>query len=233
MRWGIIAAEEGEVALLKELLDNVEVREYASRKYFSGNYGTASVTVVQCGVGKVCAAMGTQILIDMYHVDAIINTGVAGALKDFLSVGDVVISTKTVQHDFDLRPFGYKKGCLGEWTESKEPTYFEADAGLRELFSKTAEKYHLTTAEGIIASGDVFVDSKELKREMVTLFDACAAEMEGAAVAHVASANHIPFLVIRAISDTADGGTDSYEAVRVTIMEAFVKIIAAMIGLEE
>ena len=212
---GIIGAMDSEVALLKENMQDLRVEKHAGSEFFCGTLRGVPVVVEKCGIGKVCAAMGTQAMIDHFDVCCVINTGVAGGLAKGLNVGDLVVSSDVVQHDYDLTAFGYAKGYLADvGTDKTCATRILADATMKECFRKAAEKTLTDTAwiEGTIVSGDVFVNSSELKNTLIEQFQASAAEMEGAAVGEVAYLNGKPFLVIRALSDLADQeATVSYE----------------------
>lgn len=211
---GIIGAMDSEVATLKAEMKDTKVTEKAGLEFFQGTLNGKEVVVVQSGIGKVNAALCTQILVDDFNVSTLINTGVAGGLYSELAVGDVVISSRAVEHDSDLTAFGYKMGHISGMSENGEPTYFETDADLAELTQSVANEVLEDNKAyiGTIASGDIFVSDAELKASLVEQFDAYAAEMEGAAIAHVASVNEVPVTIIRAISDLANGEADvTYE----------------------
>lgn len=205
MKLGILGAMESEVKLLLEQLHDTDIQETAGTRFYAGTLEGVPVVVAQCGIGKVCAAMCTQVMIDRYQVDAVINTGVAGGLDPTLSIGDIVISTDAIQHDFDVTAFGHAKGYMCDGGDTAQPTRYSADADWCTRFHAAADAV-LTTQhclEGTIVSGDIFVSDQALKRELLSSFHAAAAEMEGAAVAQVACANRVPFVVVRAISDLA------------------------------
>ena len=209
-RIAIIGAMDEEVSILKDIMDIKETIEKASLKFYIGNLEGKEVVLVKCGIGKVNAALCAQILISEFNVDAIVNTGVAGALHDELDVYDIVISTDAIQHDFDTTVFGDKKGMIPRMDNS----IFVADERLVEAAYKSSIEEVKThkVVKGRVVSGDIFISSKELKDELVKEFDAYCGEMEGAAIAHVCSLNKTPFVVIRAMSDKADGSADiTYE----------------------
>lgn len=202
---GIIGAMASEVELLTAALTEAQTQTIAGVTFYHGTLEGQDVVIAQCGIGKVCAAICAQAMADCYKVGALINTGVAGGLHHSLAVGDIVIGTDAVQHDFDMTAFGYVKGYMGG-SDGKEPTVFHADPKLIASFKEVAAQV-LTDSkfiEGTIASGDVFVDDSALKKSLIEQFDAAAAEMEGAAIAQVAAANGIPFIIIRSISDLAE-----------------------------
>lgn len=206
---GLIGAMASEVELLTARLENPQTVSCGDLIFHQGRFGKQETVIVQCGIGKVCAAMCAQAMIDRFGVSAIVNTGVAGGLAASLAVGDLVVATDAIQHDFDLTAFGYARGYMpsaGGTTAS--PTRYPADEQLAERFCRAAAKVMTTgkTIRGTIVSGDIFVDDTALKRTLIQQFDAAAAEMEGAAIAQVAAANHIPFAIVRAISDLAEGG---------------------------
>lgn len=199
---GIIGAMEEEITLVKELMNDITVSEIAGLTFYMGRINDTDLVVVRSGIGKVNAAMCTQILIDRFEVKAIINIGVAGAIADDLGIGDIVLSTKLIEHDFDVTAFGHKKGVIPRMDSS----VFIADDKLIDMASDAAKDLKdVYVKKGIVVSGDVFVSSSELKDSLQTEFNADCAEMEGAAIAHVCMLNKMPFLVIRAMSDKANG----------------------------
>lgn len=205
-RIGIIGAMDEEVDILVELMNIEETIEKASLKFYKGTLEGKEIVLVRCGIGKVNSALCAQILISEFDVDAVVNTGVAGALHSDLGVYDIVISTDAIQHDFDATVFGYKKGIVPRM----ENSIFVADERLVEAAYKSSVEETKThkVVKGRVVSGDIFISSKELKDELVKEFDAYCGEMEGAAIAHVCSLNDTPFVIIRAMSDKADGTAD-------------------------
>lgn len=199
---GIIGAMDEEVAKIKDQMEAIEVMSRASMEFFKGTVNGHPVVVVRSGIGKVNAAMCTQILADTYHVDAIINTGIAGSLNADINIGDIVLSTDTLEHDMDAVAFGYPLGQIPRM----DTLSFEADAELRAVAKKVCEQVNpdVTVFEGRVVSGDQFISDKEKKQWLVKNFAGYCTEMEGAAIAHAAYLNGIPFLIIRAISDKAD-----------------------------
>ena len=161
------------------------------------------VVVVRSGIGKVNAGICAQILADVFSVDAIINTGIAGSLNKNINIGDIVLSTDVVQHDMDATGFGYRKGQIPQMPVF----FFNADDNLRRLAAEVCKEVNpdIQVFEGRIASGDQFVCNRDVKNRIVSEFSAYATEMEGAAIGQAAYLNEIPFLVVRAISDKADG----------------------------
>lgn len=203
---GIIGAMDEEVISLKRKMKVTEQREIAGMEFFIGTVGDKEVAVVRCGIGKVNAAVCTQILVDHFKVEYVINTGVAGALYPELNIGDIVVSSDTVEHDMDASAVGNPRGEIPRMKK----TYFEADAKLIETAKVAAEKLkgEHKVYVGRIASGDQFICSMKVKEDIYTTFTAYCAEMEGAAIAHTCFLNQVPFVVIRAISDKADQSAD-------------------------
>lgn len=199
---GIIGAMEEEVAILKEKMSEVTVLEKAGMEFFKGILGGQQVVVVRSGIGKVNAGICTQILADVFQVNAVINTGIAGSLKAEINIGDIVLSTDTMQHDVDAREFGYEIGQVPRM----DTRTFPADVRLRETALQVCRKVNpeIQVFEGRVASGDQFVADKETKEKIIANTQAYCTEMEGAAIGQAAYLNGIPYLVIRAISDKAD-----------------------------
>lgn len=199
---GIIGAMEEEVDILKEKMSEVTVLEKAGMEFFKGILGGQQVVVVRSGIGKVNAGICTQILADVFQVNAVINTGIAGSLKVEINIGDIVLSTDTMQHDVDAREFGYEIGQVPRM----DTRTFPADDRLRETALQVCRKVNpeIQVFEGRVASGDQFVADKETKEKIIANTQAYCTEMEGAAIGQAAYLNGIPYLVIRAISDKAD-----------------------------
>ena len=200
---GIIGAMEVEVAILKEKMEYVRIIKKASMDFYEGILAGKKVVVVRSGIGKVNAGICAQILADVFSVDAIINTGIAGSLNKNINIGDIVLSTDVVQHDMDATGFGYRKGQIPQMPVF----FFNADDNLRRLAAEVCKEVNpdIQVFEGRIASGDQFVCDQDVKNRIVSEFSAYATEMEGAAIGQAAYLNEIPFLVVRAISDKADG----------------------------
>jgi len=157
---------------------------------------------VRSGIGKVNAGICVQILVDRFGVDGIVNTGVAGSLQAKINIGDIVLSTDAVQHDVDATDFSYPLGQIPQM----DVFSFAADEKLRALAKECCAKVNpeISVYEGRVLTGDQFVSDKEKKRWLAETFRGCCTEMEGAAIAQAAYLNHVPFLIVRAISDKAD-----------------------------
>lgn len=203
---GIIGAMEEEVLCLKNKMNISEVRSIASLEFYVGMLYSREVILVRAGIGKVNAALCTQILIDCFHVDSVINTGVAGALSDELEIGDVVISLDAMQHDVDATGFGYDIGIIPRMDNS----CFKADQRLLKIAKKASEVLSMKTNVYVkrIVSGDQFISDNQKKKELVEIFDGFCTEMEGASIAQVCYINKIPFVIIRSISDKADDSAE-------------------------
>ncbi len=220
---GIIGAMDEEVAGLKEYMQDVEITRKASMEFYAGTLEGKKVVVVRSGVGKVNAAVCTQILVDEFQAEAVINTGIAGSLNNDINIGDIVLSTDLVHHDMDAVGFGYPKGQIPRMEEFS----FQSDQVLRKLAAEACREVNpdIQVFEGRIASGDQFIADQDVKDFIVKEFSAYAVEMEGAAIAQAASLNHVPFLVIRAISDKADGSAHvDYSAFEKLAIEHSVKL---------
>lgn len=203
MKVGIIGAMEAEVALIKENMAITRTVEKARMVFYEGAIGSTSVVVVQSGIGKVNAGMCVQILADCFNVTHLINTGVAGSLCNDLNIGDVVVSTEAVYHDVDATVFGYAPGEIPQMGIAA----FPADERLRKAAVEAVRTAapDISVMEGRIASGDQFIAAAEQKSDISLKFAPLCTEMEGAAIAQVAYLNGIPFVILRAISDKADG----------------------------
>ncbi|MCD7884429.1 MAG: 5'-methylthioadenosine/adenosylhomocysteine nucleosidase [Lachnospiraceae bacterium] len=199
---GIIGAMEIEVEKLKsDMADRHEV-EKARMIFCEGELSGMPAVVVRSGIGKVNAAVCTQILVDDFGVDCVINTGVAGSLDASINIGDIVISKDVLHHDMDAVNFGYPLGQIPQM-----PVFsFEADASLAALAEAVCREVNpeIGIHHGRIVSGDQFVADRETKERIVSNFKGSCTEMEGAAIAQSAYLNDIPFLILRAISDKAD-----------------------------
>lgn len=203
---GIIGAMHDEVELLQKEMQIEEIIEKAGMKFHKGELCGKKVVIVQSGIGKVNAALCAQILVDIFCVDILINTGIAGSLDAQIDIGDMVISTDAVQHDVDATTFGDPYGQV----PNMDTFAFPADEKLVELAKRVNEKVNpdIKTFTGRIVSGDQFISSKEVKERLVNLFQGKCTEMEGAAIAHAAYLNKVSCVIIRAISDKADNSAE-------------------------
>lgn len=202
---GIIGAMDVEVAILKEKMTDKVTQRRAGRDYCEGKLSGLDVVIVQCGVGKVHAAMCTQTLCDVYGVTHIVNTGIAGSLDAALDIGDVVVSQDAIYHDFDCTHFGYPMAQV----PGQDVTAFPADEAMAAMAFAASEIINPGhTKTGRVATGDLFVASREQKERIIAVTGARCTEMEGAAIAQVAYTNGVPFVILRAISDKADDSAE-------------------------
>ena len=194
---GVIGAMEEEVASLINQMEDAESKTMAGMTFNKGKLWNQDAVVVQSGIGKVNMAICTQILVDDYQVDAIINTGIAGSLKSQIDIGDIVVSTDTLQHDMDATGFGYAKGQIPRM----DVLSFPADENLIKLAMSVCERVNpeIHVFAGRVVSGDQFVSDREVKNQIKSDFDGFCTEMEGAAIAQAAYLNQVPYVVLRAL----------------------------------
>lgn len=203
MKWGILGAMPSEITYIRDQMEDVCQSTVGSFVFYDGTIYDKEVTLVQSGIGKVNAALACQILIDCFDVECLVNTGIAGAIHHNLQVLDVVISREVCYHDFDhgllerYVPFLSKLEASEALVDAAVTAFEEIDHGGSCCFV------------GKIATGDIFVESKELKGQIIEKLDPMCVEMEGGAVGHACCANDIPFVVIRTMSDSAD--EDAFE----------------------
>lgn len=199
MKIGIIAAMEEELRFLLEQLQDSQEHQLLSNTYYTGRLGRHELILVQSGVGKVMSAMTVAMLAEHFQADAIINTGSAGAIASELAIGDVVVADRLVYHDVDVTAFGYDYGQM-----AAQPLYFDSDSKLVETFEQVLDQEKTNSRIGLIATGDSFIAGQESIDTIKAHFpETLAVEMEGAAVAQAAHAAGKPFIVVRAMSDTA------------------------------
>ena len=225
---GIIGAMEEEVAALKVKMNIEDQRVIAGMEFCKGICESQPVVVVRSGIGKVNAAVCTQILCDVFHVEAIVNTGVAGSLRNEINIGDIVLSTDALQHDMDATGFGYEPGIIPRM----ETSVFEGDQELITLAEKVCKEVNpeIQVFKGRVVSGDQFISDHQVKERIIQLFDGYCTEMEGAAIAQAAWLNKVPYLVIRAISDKADGSAEmDYSEFEMKAIEHTVSLVTGML----
>ena len=200
---GIIAAMECEMNILKENIENMQTCCIAGMEYCSGRIGDYKVICMQCGIGKVSAALGAQAMITRYNPDIIINTGCAGALSKELDIGDIVLAEHTVEWDLDTIAIGNPRGYVSAMDKVKMTADKEITDKIAAVIGNDARIYR-----GLIVSGDQFVSKEEQRKQILDAFpDALCAEMEGGAIGHVCEQNGIPFCVLRCMSDNANGNS--------------------------
>ena len=198
---GIRGAMSPEVESLVAMLEDKSCEVISGITFHAGRLLGKSVVIAQFGIGKVFAAICCEIMILKYSPSLVINTGVGGALDRELKTGDIVIADKLCQYDMDTSPIGDPKGLISGINK----IYFDTDSRAAKILVSAAESLGLSAKVGTIATGDRFVASPEDKNKILSVFPAAACEMEGGAIAHAAYINNTPFIVIRAISDSADG----------------------------
>ena len=205
-KYGIIAAMQEEMQEIKNIMNETEEQKIYELTFIKGKINNCDVILVEAGIGKVNAARVTQIIIDNFDLEAIINVGSAGSANDELEIGDIVIGEKLVQHDFDITAFGHPKGHI-----SNIGQFVESNNILIEKMEQTISKMKDNKFKikiGTIASGDIFCTELRMKEKIRSKFDADAIEMEGAAIAQVCKLDNIPFIVIRSISDKPNGNNN-------------------------
>ncbi|MEB3102937.1 5'-methylthioadenosine/adenosylhomocysteine nucleosidase [Ferviditalea candida] len=199
---GLIGAMDEEIGLIVSALQKENTTVKAGIQFHEGLFHGRRVVLCKSGVGKVNAAVCTQILIDRFGVDGILFTGVAGALDPGLNIGDIVISTECQQHDIDVTALGFPKGTI----PFSEQSVFAADRGLVDLaYSVSESLFPGRSVKGRVLSGDQFIADRGKVIELHAEMNGACTEMEGAAVAQVCSMNEVPFVIIRSMSDKADG----------------------------
>lgn len=225
----IIGAMDEEVSQLKEKMTDVEIFSKAGMDFYKGTLCEKEVVVVRCGISKVNAAICVQILVDEFKIDAVINTGIAGSLKNEINIGDVVLSTDAVQHDVDAQGFGYPVGQIPRM----DTFAFQADEKLLALAQECCSRVNpdIQAFTGRVVTGDQFVDKKEKKDWLSATFGGYCTEMEGGAIAQAAYLNNIPFLIIRAISDKADdSATIDYPTFEAKAIKHSVNLMLDMVA---
>ena len=203
---GIIAAMQEEMNEIKKIMNNVQEKTIYELKFYEGTINNKNIVLVESGVGKVNAARTTQVLIDNYKIDAVINVGSAGSANQELQIGDIVIGKTLVQHDFDITAFGHPKGYISNVGEK-----IKSDENLIKSMEQTIENLQnkeFKIKMGTIASGDIFCTEPKMKEKIRDKFNADAIEMEGAAIAQVCKLDNVPVLVIRSISDSPNGNNN-------------------------
>ena len=226
---GIIGAMEEEVNRLKDNMTVEKVLNKANMEFYCGVLQEKKVVIVRSGIGKVNAAICTQILCDDFNVTAVINTGVAGSLKNEINIGDIVLSNDALQHDVDVTCFGYEYGIIPRMKQSE----FQADTDLVKLAEQVCNTVNpdIATYIGRVISGDQFISEAEKKDWLVEKFNGYCTEMEGAAIAQTAYLNQIPFLIIRAVSDKADNSAQmDYNEFEMKAIEHTVKLVTGLLN---
>lgn len=225
---GIIGALGEEVEEFKNNLEDVEITKKAGMDFYQGLLNDKEVVVVKSGVGKINSAVCAQILIDIFEVEALINAGVAGSLLNDINIGDVVIAKDVVNHDMDATGFGHTYGEV----PNMDKTYFEADEELVEKSVEICKRVNpdITPFVGRVLTGDQFISDRAKKEWLINTFNGYCTEMEGVSIGQTAWLNGVPFMIIRAISDKADGSAeidynDFKDAAIVHIVNIIMKLV--------
>ena len=228
VKYGIIGAMDPEVTSLQESLTDPKSEIIADMKFVSGRLGQTEAVIVKCGMGKVNAGICAHTLIQKYGCTKIINTGVAGSLDNRIDIGDIVVSTEAVQHDFDVSIIGFQKGEI-PYTGL---VAFPSDPALHDEAVKAvkATAPEINVFEGRVCSGDQFIASSEQKNKILETFGGLCCEMEGGAIAQVCYLNHTPYVILRAISDKADHSEEmSFEQFAETAAKRCAAIVHVMV----
>ena len=226
---GIIGAMDEEVQQIVDVMEVTKVEEKASMTFNSGKFSGKDVVIVRSGIGKVNAAVCTQILVDDFAVDCVINTGIAGSLKSEIEIADIVISDDVLHHDMDATGFGYELGQIPRM----DTLSFQADRKLIELAKASCAKVipEVGVHVGRVVSGDQFISDKVVKGNISANFNGFCTEMEGAAIAQAAYLNKVPFLILRAISDKADdSATMDYPTFEAQAIKHSVRLIKELVA---
>lgn len=224
---GFICPMDCELAAVTCLFENAHTQEFGGMTFTVGSIAGRKTVAVKCGVGKVFAAVAAQTMILGFSPDLIINTGVAGNLSDALSIGDIVVSSAVVQHDMDTSPIGDPVGLISGINK----VFIESDADAAALMCDALARLGVRHEMGVVASGDQFVATDSQRDFIKTTFGASCCEMEGAAVGQVCYLAGVRFLVLRALSDDANGHSpDDFPAYCVEVSKTSSRAIAAFMA---
>lgn len=225
MRIAIMGAMREEIDPILEIVGEYASTEYAGNVFYEGSYGGHELVIAYSKIGKVFSAITASVMLERFKAEVLLFSGVAGGISKELKIGDLVMASALCQHDVDITAFGHPYGFIPEGT-----LMIEADAALRKSAKAVAKQMGIAIKEGIIATGDQFVASAERKAWIEKTFNADALEMEGSSVACVCQNFGIPFFVLRAISDTADGGaSEDFESFLKTSAQVSAAFILEMV----
>ena len=228
---GIICALKFEVDGLKALMENAETTRKAGLDYISGTIYGKDVVLLESGVGKVNAAVGTQIMIDLFKPEVIINSGIAGSLTKILTIGDIVISSDCVEHDINCTELGEPRGQI--WFPDEKRIAIPVDKEISEKLAECCQNLGAHVHIGRIATGDFFVTYRR-KREFIAYeFDALCCEMVGGAVGQVCYMNKVPFTILRSISDDFKfNKVENYEEFKQLAADRTIKALKKFIKMD-
>lgn len=221
MKYGILGAMESEVKMILAHMENIKEEKVSGFTYYQGTYKNKDLVVTECSIGKVNSALSTQIMIDNFSPDFIINTGIAGGLDSRLEVLSLVIGEKLTFHDFD-------HNILKSYFPYQE--YFYADERAVKIVEEIAKDEGIHQLTGTIVTGDLFVEDSKKKDQLLKDYSALCVEMEGAAIANTAFINNLPFIVVRTVSDLADdGGSMTYDEFKIEASDHSAKIVLNLV----
>lgn len=228
---GIICALKFEVDGLKALMENAETTKKAGLEFISGKILGKDVALLECGVGKVNAAVGTQIMIDLYQPDVVINSGIAGSLSKDLIIGDIVISTDCVEHDINNTALDEPRGQI--WFTDEKRVDIPADEEVCNKLAECCQNLGSHVRKGRIATGDIFIVYRSQRDFLAHEFNALCCEKEGAAVGHVCYMNQVPFAILRSISDDLKyNKVENYEEFKQLAADRTVKALKKFIQMD-
>ena len=221
MKYGILGAMESEVKMILAHMEDIKEEKVSGFTYYQGTYKNKDLVVTECSIGKVNSALSSQIMIDNFSPDFIINTGIAGGLDSRLEVLSLVIGEKLTFHDFD-------HNILKSYFPYQE--YFYADERAVKIVEEIARDEDIHQLTGTIVTGDLFVEDSKKKDQLLKDYSALCVEMEGAAIANTAFINNLPFIVVRTVSDLADdGGSMTYDEFKIEASDHSAKIVLNLV----
>jgi len=203
IKLAIMGAMEEEIEPLLEYFDDINIVDYAKNRYYEVRYKNLDIVIAYSKIGKVFASLTATMMIEKFGCDTLLFTGVAGGINPELAIGDLIIADKLAQHDLDITAFGHPFGFVPGGS-----VFVETDQKLRDIAIEVAKEKNHKMMVGTIATGDQFIANNDKKEFILDTFSADALEMEGASVAVVCDSLDIPFLVLRAISDTANNDAE-------------------------
>ncbi|MBQ3692018.1 MAG: 5'-methylthioadenosine/adenosylhomocysteine nucleosidase [Clostridia bacterium] len=223
---GIIGAMQIEIDGIKALMENSVTINISGIEFVKGSISGKSIVTAVCGIGKVFSAVCAQTMILGFNPDVIINMGVAGTLTDELSIGDVAVADKVVQHDIDTTALGDEPGLIS----GLNVVYIPTDDKISGILAESVKEIGLKCKTGTIATGDCFINDNNKKQSIIDNFSAIACEMEGGAIAQACYINNVPFSILRAISDGGDENSHlDYSSFLKKAAEASIEVIKKFI----